>query len=148
MSYNVENGFKQAGGKANAPFINNVNTSTQVTFTQEDGASANVADVQFEIQDAEGNAITFPTIVNVWLSDAATGVGLTSTAASGTVAVDSVGTLFGTLEAKKALVIQTTAAGLGRIAITDTGNTGYYVCVQCPFSGQTFVSDEITSYAA
>ena len=65
----------------------------------------------------------------LWLSDAATGLGLAATAASGAVAVKGTdGFDIGILTAKKALVCQTKADGTYILSITDTSKTLYYVC--------------------
>ncbi len=100
------------------------------TFTPAAGA-ANICEVTIQAKDAAGVSLNGPHIMTVWLSDAATGLGLTGTAASGTVtAKTATGAVFGTLEAKKALVVQTLANGSFVLEITDNAKTGFYVCAQ------------------
>jgi len=99
----------------------------QVSFSIAAGA-ANVCEVTIQIKDAAGTNIARPVPLLVWLSDAATGAGLTATSASGTVQAKSgAGTDLGVLTAKKALIAQTKADGSYTLAITDTAKTGFYV---------------------
>ena len=96
-------------------------------------AGTNIAEIAITVIDADGNTVAAPLLCTVWLSDAATGVGLTSTAASGTVAAKSAsGADFGVLTAKKATVVQTLASGIYTLAITDSAKTAFYVCAQAP----------------
>lgn len=90
---------------------------------------ANVAEATITLKDAAGATVASPLPFMVWLSDAATGVGLTGTAASGTVQAKSAsGADFGILTAKKALLVQPLATGIYILEITDTSKTKYYVC--------------------
>lgn len=94
--------------------------------------AANICEVTITAKDAAGATITTPWFGIVWLSDTVTsGVGLTGTAASGTVqAKTASGTDFATLTAKKALLVQALPAGYYTLEITDSAKTGYYVGVQ------------------
>jgi len=99
-----------------------------VTIAAAAGGS-NVCEVTFTVKDVNGTAMTVPTLLTVFLSDAATGVGLTGTSASGTVqAKASSGTDFSTLVSKKALRVQTKADGTYILEITDTAKTTFYPC--------------------
>ena len=96
-------------------------------------AAANIAEVTITAKDADGNTVAAPLLCTVWLSDAATGVGLTTTAASGTVAAKAAsGVDFGVLTAKKATVVQTLASGVYILEITDTAKTAFFVAAQAP----------------
>jgi hypothetical protein len=145
---NVDNYFEQpVGGSTDnkANFGGTVNfggeaTVGSATFTFTAGA-ANVAEVAIALVDGAGVAVASGQPFNVWLSDAATGVGLTATSASGTVTAKSAsGAVFGTLTAKKALVVQPLATGIFTLEITDTAKTTFYVAVQNPATGQVVVS--------
>lgn len=64
------------------------------------------------------------------LSDNASGVGLTATTASGAVGDKTAGTtgqVVDTPVAKKALQVQTTAAGTYQLSITDTAKTAFVI---------------------
>jgi hypothetical protein len=50
---------------------------------------------------------------------------------------------FGTLTAKKAFVVQPGIDGGLKLSITDSSKTGYYICAQCPYNGQVFISDQL-----
>ena len=102
------------------------------TLTPAAGAS-NVCEVTIQAKNLAGANIARQVLALVWLSDAATGIGLTATAASGAVtAKASSGQDMGPITAKKALWIQTKADGSFILSITDSAKTGYYVCVAQP----------------
>ena len=91
------------------------------------GASSNICNVTFQLQDVFGNAISRITDFDVYLSDAATGIGLTGTTASGGIAAaSSGGTVLGALTTSKAIRAQTNASGAFVLAITDTAKTAFY----------------------
>lgn len=116
------------------------NLSANITFAAAAGG-ANVCEVTCTVKDAAGATIAAPFTLNIWLSDAATGAGLTGTSASGTVTAKAAsGAVLGTLTAKKALVVQTLATGIFILEITDTAKTAFYVAAQVPGTGATKVS--------
>ena len=142
MSGNTDNGFEQEvqGTRKNAPRLNNVLVALTPTFAIASGGS-NISEITIQWQDGKGNNVAFAVLTEVWLSDDAAGIGLTSTSASGTVtAKSSSGVDFGALTAKKALVAQSLATGVFILEITDTAKTAFIVATKCPFTGQTFVS--------
>jgi len=119
--------------------------SPTVTFSAAAGAS-NVCNVTITVKNAAGTAIASPFILTVWLSDAATGVGLTGTSASGTVQAKSAsGADLGPLTAKKALVVQTLATGVYILEITDTAKTAFYVCATVPGTGAIKISTQLAT---
>ncbi len=108
-------------------------------------AGANVSEITITAKDADSNTVAAPLLCTVWLSDAATGVGLTGTAASGTVQAKSAsGADFGVLTAKKAIIAQTLATGIYILEITDSSKTTYYVCAQAP-NGAVSISAQLAS---
>ncbi len=82
------------------------------------------------LKDFEGNTVAEVRALDVWLSDAATGAGLTGTTASGAVAAGATGVDLGVITTKKAIRAQTAATGVYILSITDTAKTGFYVCAQ------------------
>lgn len=143
---NVKNGFRSPnGGSNNAPFFEGVNVVTNNSFTIAAGG-ANVSEIAIALLDGAGNAKASPLPMNVWLSDAATGAGLTGTSASGTVQAKSAsGADFAALTAKKALLVQPLATGIYTLEITDSAKTGFYVCIQNPFTGEVSVSRQLVT---
>ena len=148
-NYNADNGFTQAGsGTSNALFLNSKLTPNSITFAQAEGG-ANVAEVTLTLTDGAGNTLERAMNVEIWLSDAATGLGITGTTASGTVTAKSAsGTVLTALTAKKHIIGQTKTDGTFVLEITDTSTTGFYVAATCPTTGEIFVSDEITAYGS
>jgi hypothetical protein len=100
---------------------------TDVTFAIA-AAAANVSEVTITVVNKDGYTIPGVHVLDLWLSDAATGVGLTGTTASGTVQAKAAsGTVHGALTAKKALRVSTLATGVFILEITDAAKTGFYV---------------------
>lgn len=97
-----------------------------VTFTPAAGG-ANVCNLLAQVVDGKGNALAGVFHMDIILSDAATGAGLTGTSASGTVQAKAAsGVDLAVLTAKKAIRVQTKADGTYTLEITDTGKTGFY----------------------
>src|SRR4030066_983784 len=84
----VKNGFRQGSGRGNIPYHNDINSPITFSFSAAAGA-ANVADVTITAVDGSGATVAGVFSPLVFLSDAATGAGLTSTTASGTVTAKS-----------------------------------------------------------
>ncbi len=91
------------------------------------GGAQNVAVVTCTVKDAAGVAMTRPVLCYVWLSDSATGEGL---AAQPDAIAVSAGTQIAVLTANKAVLAQTTAAGVLGISVTDAAQTAMKICVQ------------------
>src|SRR5262249_12637703 len=108
--------------------FNGQNMPEQVAITNA-ASTANVSLVSFQVEDGAGNALAGVFVLDVLLSDAATGAGLTANAATGNVqSAGTNGADLGTLTAKKALRVQTDATGLYVLSITDTAKHTYYPC--------------------
>lgn len=137
MAWREDAHFHKA--RIDRPVINGSEVVTGFTFSAAAGG-ANVSEVTITAVNSKGNTVTGAHIFDVWLSDAATGAGLTGTTASGTVTVkaDS-GAVVGTYTAKKALRVQTLATGVFILEITDTSKTAFYPCAQVPGTGITKV---------
>jgi hypothetical protein len=140
----VESGgaFKIAGTAVTASAAElNGDSAKVTTFTMAAAsAAANVSEVTITAKDAAGATLAGVHNFDLWLSDAATGAGLTGTAASGTVTAKSAsGEVVGTYTAKKALRVQTLATGIFILEITDTGKTAYKVAAAAPGTGKTVV---------
>lgn len=102
-------------------------TPASVTVTPAKGA-ANITLVTLQALDARGVAMTVPVLLDVWLSDAASGAGLTATTASGNVVAGTAGADFLDMVSKKAKIVQTDATGKYILSITDTALTLFVVC--------------------
>lgn len=114
-----------------------------VTFAAAAGG-ANVCEVTITVVDAAGAAITEVFNLDVWLSDAASGAGLTGTATSGTVQAKAAsGADLEEVTAKKHLRVQTLATGVYVLEITDTAKTQFYVCAKIPGTGKTAVAAQL-----
>jgi hypothetical protein len=96
-----------------------------IAITHAAGAS-NVVNVTFTVTDGNGAAMAKPVFINVWLSDAATGLAVTTHAADSITA--STGSVWHVETAAIALKLQTSATGVATVVVTDTHKTAYYVC--------------------
>ncbi len=92
--------------------------------------TANQTLVTLQIVDNEDAAVSGVRMLDLWLSDATTGAGLTATTASGAVAVGASGADIIDYVSKKAKRVQTDATGKYILAITDTAKTAFKVCAQ------------------
>jgi hypothetical protein len=105
------------------------------SFTPAAGA-ANVCLVTIQLKDGGGNNLPVVVPLDVWLSDNATGIGLTATTASGAVGAGASGTDIWVGTAKKALRSLTDATGKYVLSITDTLKTGFVPCCSIAGTGQ------------
>jgi hypothetical protein len=102
------------------------------------GASG-VCNITFSFTLA-GAPIQAPLVFFLWLSDAATGgSGLTSTAASGAVAVGSLGSDLGDIVAKKSKLVATSGNGVYVLSITDSSKSPFIPTVSIPGRPAIFV---------
>lgn len=114
-----------------------------VTFSPAAGGS-NVCEVTITVKDGGSTAIARAHVLDVWLSDASSGAGLTGTTASGTVTAKSAsGVVLSTYTAKKDIRVQTLATGVFILEITDSAKTGFYVCAKV--GGETYVSSVLVT---
>lgn len=120
--------------------VGNKELPSDISFVIAAGG-ANVSEITIAATDISGNTIIGVHNLTIILSDAATGVGLTGTSASGTVQAKSAsGTDLAALTAKKALAVNTLADGTYILEITDTAKTGFYVAASIPAHGLMDVS--------
>jgi|GEM_PF-3462377 len=106
----------------------------------------NITEVTMTVQDYFGKTLAGVFNMEIWLSDATTGAGLTATTASGAVAAKtSSGADLAVLTTKKALLVQTLATGLYTLSITDTAKTAFKVCARVPGKAATVVGITLAS---
>ena len=120
-------------------------TRSNIGFVISPGA-ANVCNVEVRFLNRANNLISGVRTFDIFLSDVATGLGLTAVTASGTVHTKTAsGTIMFTYTAKKLLKVATLATGLYTLEITDTAKTGFYVGVVDPVSGLLAVSRQLVT---
>jgi hypothetical protein len=105
--------------------------------------AANVINVAVELQDGDGTAVSSLQGVNVFLSDASTGIGLAATAPDGGWAIGTDGAILGAHDANKSAWVQTEADGTFDLDITESAGATWYMVVQLP-DGKQVVSGAIT----
>lgn len=106
--------------------------------------AANTATVTFNALSHNNDLLARVHTFDLWLSDAATGAGITGTTASGTVGATT-GTDLVVLTAKKAIKAQTDANGVYVLSIADTAKTQFYVTAQNPWTGLLTVTRVLTA---
>lgn len=107
--------------------LGNKHIPVDIVFAHAAGA-ANVTEVEVSVVNKDGITIPGVHVLDLYLSDADTGIGITGTSASGTVQAKAAsGTDIGVLTAKKALKVSTLATGKYTLEITDNAKTGFYV---------------------
>jgi protocatechuate 3,4-dioxygenase beta subunit len=105
--------------------------------------ATNVSIVTITVKDGAGVAMARAIPLDIWLSDAATGLGVTATTASGAVAAGTAGTDLVDLTSKKVKRVITDATGVYKLSITDTAKTGFYVAAAVPSISKIFVSSQL-----
>lgn len=92
------------------------------------------------MKDAGGSTLAGVYILDLWMSEATTGIGLTGDTYSGDLTA-STGTILGALTAKKAWRIQTAATGIFEAVLVASANpTDQYAAVSLPLTGNVIVS--------
>jgi hypothetical protein len=135
------------GATATAAEISlNHGAPANITFAIAAG-TANVSEVTCTVKDAAGSTLAGVFNFDLWLSDAATGAGLTGSTASGAVTAKAAsGAVVGTYAAKQALRVQTLATGVFILSITDTNKAHFYVAAMVPgATGKVVVSTQLAS---
>lgn len=133
-----EYGFIEATGNDLAPS----DDSMVPTITLAAGSANNKMKVSVQMTDGAGTSIAGVFSCELYLSDAATGIGITASGASGTLAALSTkGAVIATSVANKAWEVVTNASGLFEGEITDTSETAtWYVVAKENASGRIVVS--------
>lgn len=116
-----------------------------VTFAAA-AAASNVCEVTITVKSYANATVSGVHHLDVYLSDADTGAGLTATDASGTVAAKSAsGVDLKVLVAKKAIRVQTLATGVYILEITDSAKTAFYPCAVVGLTGKATVGTVLGS---
>jgi len=124
--------------------------SQPVTFTLAIAAgAANTLGLTVTAKDAKGTTVAQAVPFELHLSDAATGIGLTTAAPSGALTVTG-GAEHTVLTAKKHITGSTAATGIATFTLVDTAKTaGIYFCVKTPFGLYAISAATVTgSYGA
>lgn len=118
-------------------------------FTIAQGATSNITLITITPCDKDGSQISHsdskPVSYLVYLSDSASGLGITATTASGAVAAGSKGAVLATETASKALRVISDANGEFQLSITDTAKTLFYVCFVNPATGVVYTSRRLVT---
>lgn len=122
-----------------------------ITFTPAAGEATHCS-VTLQVVDANGDAVEEVFVFPVWISDAATGVGVSTTPdAIAALAGSGVDIITATITTKKAILAQTLADGSYVLDITEATageQATIYVAATipgCPNSGRTAVSRILTA---
>jgi hypothetical protein len=115
-----------AGLTSTAAELNVLDGSPAAVVITHAAGAANIVDVTFTVNNAAGAAMAKPTFIDVWLSDAATGLAITTHPADTITA--SKGSVWHVNTAAASLRLQTAADGVATIVVTDTHKTAFYVC--------------------
>lgn len=120
--------FAEQIAAGNQPGLIGVGVGVGIAISYAKGA-ANIVNVTFQLTDSMANALAKVASFDFLLSDAATGIGLTATTASGGFAAVT-GAILTSYVASKFGRAQTDATGKFVLAITDTAKTGFYPAAQ------------------
>ena len=113
--------------------------ANNVTIAYAASATTDGIEATFTVVDAAGVAIDAVHHLDVTITDVATGIGVTGTAASGALTM-VVGTELEAVVAKKHVRCQTDVNGVLTVLLVDSANTaGEYFCVKHPINGKIIV---------
>lgn len=108
------------------------------------GAEAsNAITVTIQLKDSGNTNLAAIGHVDAYLSDASTGVAISASAPATSVAAGAAGKIIKELTTKLAWKLQSSAAGVINLVITETGAATWYLVVVLP-SGKQIVSGAIT----
>lgn len=104
-------------------------------------ATTDGMDITITVQDNAGAAIAGVHLLELWISEAATGIGLTADTYSGDVTV-ATGTEWEEIVSKKHYRVLTDANGVAVLTAVDSANpVDQYIAVAHPLSGAVTVSE-------
>ena len=113
-------------------------------FTIPAETAGDTINVGIVLKDARGHVVAGPVVCDVFLSDAATGLGITGTAATSAIAIGTNGYILDTLVTEKMVRVQTDALGRVDLNIIQSADVvTYYMVVVFP-DGSIGVSGAIT----
>lgn len=146
MAYKTGFTIRERGKAAfSALFLAGKELVSNLVFTFAAGA-ANVGTIKIQAVNKDGNPIAGVFNFRVWLSDAATGIGLCVAVPSGTVQAKAAsGTVLGVLTTKKVLDVTTLADGSFTLEITDAAKSLVYVAASNPTTGLAVVSRKLVA---
>ena len=116
-------------------------TSDAVSIALAASATTDGMDITITVEDGLGNTIAAVHQLEVYMSEAATGAGLTADTYSGDLTATT-GSIQETVTSKKHWRVQTAATGIFAATLVDSGNPAdQYVVVKDPNSSGVFVSE-------
>jgi hypothetical protein len=127
----------------NIPGFVGAGIPTEIVISNAAGGTQYYSAVTFQVADVFGNPVKAVFDLDVLLSDAATGSGLTGTTASGGVTLTTGASLI-VLTAAKAIKAQTDVNGKVVMQIIDSAKTGFYPVGAFGALG-TFVGKQLTT---
>ena len=124
-------------------YSDEINTATFAIGTQ----AVQSRTVSVTLKTAAGAAISHAGVVDVYLSDASTGLDIAATAPSGGVAIGSAGKVLAAITAGKLIKVVTNATGGVDLILTENTAKSFYICIVLP-NGRIIVSSAIAFTAA
>lgn len=110
-----------------------------VTIAYAASSTTDGIEATLTVVDADGSAIAAVHSLEVWIADAADGIDLTSTSASGALTA-ATGSIKTALTAKKHVLVNTAATGVAVLLLVDSANTaGERFVVAHPTTGAAII---------
>lgn len=103
----------------------------KIAWTIATGASGAVT-ITGRVKTPNNDNIPGPVVLTVFLSDVSTGLGLTATGPTGSVAIVSKGSLLASIVSKKVFLIQTDVNGEFNLTLPDSGTPTWYPVAVSP----------------
>lgn len=102
--------------------------------------ATNTATITVTVTDADGAALTYPVALDVWISEAATGIGLTADSYSGDVTTTTGAELMEHVSKKLFTCLTSDAGVLVLSAVASAKPADQYLAVKHPLTGKLIVS--------
>jgi hypothetical protein len=120
--------------------LNDVQAPAGFTIALAKSATTNGMKITVTAKDSGGTTLAQVVALDLWMSEATSGVGLTGDTYSGDLAA-STGAILGALTAKKAWRVQTATSGIFEAVLVASANPAdQYVVVSHPATGAVTVS--------
>lgn len=123
--------------------INSTVIPSSISYTIGSKTGGTTIAVSGQLKDGDGKSISQICVIDIWLSDASTGLGLVSAAPSGGVTA-TVGTIITSYTANKHFKVATNSSGIFTLSIVEAGVKSLYVVVENSATGKIEVSSVVT----
>lgn len=115
-------------------------SGVKVVITLAESGTTDGIDITMTVKDVLGNTIAAAHALDVWISEASTGIGITGESYSGDVTVVTGAEMVEHVSKKVFQVVTAVTGILGMLAVDSSNETDQYFCAAIPGTGRIAVS--------